>query len=62
MQRNDSTSRTISVYGPDGSPLNSLGPTFPGGIELRAPEDLAVDGTGRIFIADSKLSALVVVE
>lgn len=58
----DRGTRTVMVYDPDGSKIASLGPSLGSGIELRAPADLAVDGTGRLFIADEKLPFVVVLE
>lgn len=58
----DSGSRTIDVRTGDGSQITSIGPTLPGGLELRSPEDLAVDGAGRLFVADSKLASIVLLE
>ncbi len=52
----------ILVYDPDGNLLNALGPVLPGGIELRTPTDLAVDGMGRIFIAEGRLGTVLAVE
>lgn len=52
----------VLVFDPEGKRLEVLGPQLPGGIELRSPQDLAVDGSGRLWIADSKLAAVVVVE
>ncbi len=52
----------ILVYDPDGDLLSSLGPMLPGGIELRTPTDLAVDGMGRIFIAEGRLGTVLAVE
>jgi TolA-binding protein/sugar lactone lactonase YvrE len=52
----------IDVYSPAGQRLESVGPQLPGGIQLRAPLDLAVDGSGRLYIADAKLAAVVVLE
>ena len=58
----DRGSRTISIYNGDGNRLASVGPTFRGGIELKSPEDITVDGSGRLFIADSDLPFLVVLD
>ncbi len=55
------TSR-VDVLSPAGGAPTSLGPLLPGGIELRSPQDVAVDGSGRVFIADSKLNAVLIVE
>ena len=58
----DRGSRTVLVYDADGQRLDSLGPQLGGGIELRSPVDLAVDGSGRLFIADEKLPFVAVLE
>ena len=58
----DRDSGRISVYQPDGQLMATLGPQLPGGLELRNPLDLAVDGAGRLLVVDGKLSTLVVVE
>ena len=34
----------------------------PGGIELKSPRDISVDGSGRIYIADRDLKAFLVIE
>jgi hypothetical protein len=57
----DKTGR-IEVFDTQGSRLESLGPALPGGTVLAEPRDLAVDGAGRIFVADAELAAVVVVE
>ena len=58
----DRGDNTIQVYSSTGQRITTLGPTFPGGIEMRAPVDIAVDGGGRVFIADNKLPFVVVLE
>lgn len=58
----DRSDNTVQIYATNGQRLMTLGPTFSGGIELRAPVDLSVDGSGRIFIADNKLPFVVVLE
>jgi len=58
----DAGALQILVYGPAAAPLATLGPVLPGGQELRAPEDIAVDGQGRVFVADSRLGAVLVLE
>jgi len=52
----------IHVYDSAGNRIQSFGPNLPGGVTLKAPEDLAVDGSGRVYVADPRLSAIVVVE
>ena len=57
----DRASRQVTVFDDAGNRASVLGPTFDG-FELRAPSDLAVDGSGRLTIADPKLATLVVLE
>lgn len=52
----------IFVYDAGGRRIASLGPSLGNGIELKSPEDLAVDGAGRIYVADRKLPYLVVLD
>ena len=54
--------KQVLVYDPDGNMVAAVGPMLPGGIELRAPNDLAVDGMGRIFIAAGRLETVVALE
>ena len=58
----DAGTLQVLVYDPAAAPLATLGPVLPGGQELRAPEDVAVDGQARIFIADSRLGDVLVLE
>lgn len=58
----DKDAGRIAVYQPDGQLLATLGPQLPGGVELRSPVDLAVDGAGRVIVADARAEALVVIE
>lgn len=58
----DRDARTIDIFSPTGQRLTRLGPTLPGNIELRSPRDLAVDDSGRIYIADRNLRAVVIIE
>ncbi|MDE2849517.1 MAG: hypothetical protein OYL92_12465 [Acidobacteriota bacterium] len=54
--------KQVLVYDPDGNMMTALGPVLPGGIELRAPNDVAVDGMGRVFIAAGRLETVVALE
>lgn len=54
--------KQVLVYDPEGNLMAALGPMLPGGIELRAPNDIAVDGMGRIFIAAGRLETVVILE
>ena len=58
----DRDAKRIHVFDPEGGILWSLGPVLPGGVELSDPRDLAVDGAGRLLIADRRLSSVVIVE
>ncbi len=58
----DAGTLQVLVYDPVATPLAALGPVLPGGQELRTPEDVAVDGQARIFIADSRLGQVLVLE
>ena len=58
----DRGEKVITLYSETGQRLATLGPTLPGGIALDSPVDLTVDGSGRLFIADSGLSSLVVLD
>ncbi len=58
----DAGTMQVLVYDPAAAPLAVLGPVLPGGQELRSPEDVAVDGQARIFIADSRLGQVLVLE
>ena len=52
----------VLVYDPFATPIATIGPVLPSAQELRAPEDIAVDARARIFIADSRLGTVLVVE
>ena len=52
----------IDVFDPEGVGRWSLGPFLPGGVELRDPRDIAVDGQGRVYVADRGLSVVVMVQ
>ena len=52
----------IERFDSTGSPLGNVGPGLPGGIQLRGVEDLSVDGEGRLYLVDSKLAQLIVLE
>ncbi len=58
----DGRESRIEVYGADGRRLETVGPRLPGGIELRAPLDLTVDGSGRLYVADARIGGVVVLE
>ncbi len=58
----DRDAKMVKVFNPAGQQLWEIGPTLPGGIELRSPRDIAVDGTGRLYIADRELKAVLVLE
>lgn len=58
----DRGSKTVEMFDVNGQLQASVGPVLDGGIELRNPVDLAVDGSGRLFIADSRLPFIVVLD
>jgi sugar lactone lactonase YvrE len=58
----DQDARTIDIFAPSGKRLNRIGPSLPGGLELRTPRDLAVDDSGRIYVADRGLRGIVIIE
>ena len=58
----DAGSKTVEIRDPEGNRIDSIGPTLPGGVELRSPEDIAVDGHGRLLIADRGLAQIFVLE
>ena len=58
----DRDENQIHVFSQTGQPLEVLGPQLPGGVELRDPRDLAVDGTGRLYIADRAAATIVILE
>jgi tetratricopeptide (TPR) repeat protein len=58
----DRAERRIDIVAPNGELLERLGPILPGGFELRAPEDLAVDGQGRLFVVDERYQGVLVID
>ncbi len=58
----DRGNRSVEMFDNAGRKQASLGPSLGGGIELRNPLDVAVDGSGRVFIADSKLPFIVLLD
>lgn len=65
----DAETATVEVFSSRGERIAKLGPTLPGGLQLNKPQDLAVDGFGRLYILDERLTtaegrrrALVVLE
>ena len=58
----DRGQRTVEMWNVAGKRQAKIGPSLGGGIELRKPVDLAVDGSGRVFIADSDLSFVVMLD
>lgn len=59
----DRAARRIQVVDREGVELAAIGPVLPGGgVELRNPLDVAVDGMGRVFIAEGRMETVLVVE
>ncbi len=58
----DRGERRLTIFDPQGQPQVSLGPELTGELALRNPVDVAVDGHGRVYIADAKLPFLVLVQ
>ncbi len=58
----DSSENKIDIYDANGSSGGSIGPVLPGGIELKSPEDIGIDGAGRLYVIDSRLAQLLVLE
>lgn len=58
----DRGQRQVSLYDPSGQLMSRVGPDLGNGIELRTPVDIAVDGGGRLLIADSKLPFVVMLD
>jgi hypothetical protein len=58
----DRGTRKVEIYDARGKLVGSVGPDLGGGLELKDPQDVAVDGNGRLFIADRKLPFVVVLE
>mgnify|MGYP002622990081 FL=1 len=58
----DDQQKQITVVAADGTVRARLGPVLPGGIELRSPQDFAVDGAGRVYIVDGRDDAVYLVE
>lgn len=52
----------ISVLDPEGRRVLTAGPQLPGGQTLKNAEDLAVDGSGRLWIADPGADAVILLE
>ena len=58
----DVDAKTIDIYTSDGTVVTTIGPVLFNGVELDDPRDIAVDSTGRLFIADRGLDAILVLE
>ena len=58
----DRDDKRIDVFSSEGARLARLGPGLPGGRRLDDPRDLAVDGSGRIYVADRGSSVVVILE
>jgi TolA-binding protein len=58
----DASTNTIDMRDAKGSSAGTIGPILPGGIELKSLEDVAVDAAGRLYLIDSRLAQLYVLE
>lgn len=58
----DRGEKLIDVYDGEGRKLTTLGPRFPSGLALRNPRDIAVDGSGRLYVADRDQDAILMFE
>ena len=58
----DEGSARLYAYRADGEPFATIGPVLPGGITLRSPRDVAVDGMARVYIADPRQGSFVVLQ
>ena len=58
----DSSENKIDIRDDAGASVGSIGPVLPGGIELKSAEDIGVDGAGRLYVIDSRLAQLLVLE
>ena len=58
----DRASKSIDVRDGAGKPLVTLGPTLPGGLVLKNPEDVAVDARGRVLVIDEDVPGVIVLE
>ena len=54
--------RQIHHYDMNGTLKTTVGPVLGDGVELRDPRDVAVDGSGRLFVADAKLPFVAVLD
>lgn len=55
----DAGDRRIHSYDPSGAEVDAVGPTLPGGVDLRSAEDLAATGDGRLLVAAGKAGLIV---
>jgi TolA-binding protein len=58
----DASENLIEMRDAAGARVGTIGPILPGGIELRSPEDIGIDGAGRLYIIDSRLAQLLILE
>jgi predicted negative regulator of RcsB-dependent stress response len=58
----DSSENKIDIRDAAGGNAGSVGPVLPGGVELKSAEDIGVDGAGRLYVIDSRLAQLLVLE
>lgn len=58
----DRGERRLEVYDRRGQLITRVGPLLGGGIELKSPSDVTVDGSGRLLLTDSRLPFAVALE
>ncbi|MDX1503092.1 MAG: hypothetical protein R3325_12100 [Thermoanaerobaculia bacterium] len=55
----DEDAQRVVVFDRLGERIAVIGPRLPGGLELKRPEDLAVDDSGRLYVADRRQGVAV---
>ena len=58
----DTAERTITMLDAALESRGTIGPRLPGGLELRGPVDLSIDDEGRLYVVDTKLKQVLVLE
>ena len=58
----DRSEKIIDVFKSTGESLVTIGPVLSNGVELDDPRDIAVDDSGRLYIADRGLDTILILE